>query len=106
VRSEPTPASSHHLLSPRERLERSLVHVPEGKPLFPRMTVRENLTMGAFLRGDSPAIRPDIDAMFARFPILHARQGQRAGSLSGGEQRSSPSPAASWLGRSCCWWLS
>jgi branched-chain amino acid transport system ATP-binding protein len=75
------------LLSPRERLERGLVHVPEGKRLFPRMTVRENLTMGAFLRGDGAAIRSDIDAMFTRFPILHARQGQRAGSLSGGEQQ-------------------
>jgi branched-chain amino acid transport system ATP-binding protein len=75
------------LLSPRERLGRGLVHVPEGKRLFPRMTVRENLGMGAFLRGDGAAIRSDIDAMFARFPILHARQGQKAGSLSGGEQQ-------------------
>jgi branched-chain amino acid transport system ATP-binding protein len=73
--------------SPRDRLERGLVHVPEGKRLFPRMTVRENLTMGAFLRGDGAAVRADIDAMFARFPILHARQSQRAGSLSGGEQQ-------------------
>ena len=74
-------------LAPRQRLERGLVHVPEGKRLFPRMTVRENLAMGAFLRGDGASIRSDIDAMFARFPILHARQGQQAGSLSGGEQQ-------------------
>ncbi|MEA2738118.1 MAG: branched-chain amino acid transport system ATP-binding protein [Acetobacteraceae bacterium] len=74
-------------LSPRQRLERGLVHVPEGKRLFPRMTVRENLAMGAFLRRDSAAIRSDIDAMYARFPILKARQGQHAGSLSGGEQQ-------------------
>jgi branched-chain amino acid transport system ATP-binding protein len=74
-------------LTPRQRLERGLVHVPEGKRLFPRMSVRENLAMGAFLRQDGAAIRSDIDAMYARFPILKARQGQQAGSLSGGEQQ-------------------
>ena len=74
-------------LSPRQRLERGLVHVPEGKRLFPRMTVRENLAMGAFLRSDAGAIRSDIDAMYTRFPILRARHKQAAGSLSGGEQQ-------------------
>jgi branched-chain amino acid transport system ATP-binding protein len=74
-------------LTPRQRLERGLVHVPEGKRLFPRMTVRENLAMGAFLRSDATAIRSDIDAMCDRFPILRARQRQAAGSLSGGEQQ-------------------
>lgn len=74
-------------LSPRQRLERGLVHVPEGKRLFPRMTVRENLAMGAFLRSDSAAVRSDIDAMYARFPILLSRRKQAAGSLSGGEQQ-------------------
>jgi branched-chain amino acid transport system ATP-binding protein len=74
-------------LSPRQRLERGLVHVPEGKRLFPRMTVRENLAMGAFLRTDGATIRSDIDAMYARFPILQARHRQAAGSLSGGEQQ-------------------
>ena len=74
-------------LSPRQRLERGLVHVPEGKRLFPRMTVRENLAMGAFLRTDGAAVRSDIDAMYARFPILQSRQKQAAGSLSGGEQQ-------------------
>jgi branched-chain amino acid transport system ATP-binding protein len=74
-------------LTPRQRLERGLVHVPEGKRLFPRMSVRENLAMGAFLRRDSGAVRSDIDAMYVRFPILKARQGQQAGSLSGGEQQ-------------------
>jgi branched-chain amino acid transport system ATP-binding protein len=74
-------------LSPRQRLERGLVHVPEGKRLFARMTVRENLAMGAFLRSDRSAVQSDIDAMYARFPILKSRQGQRAGSLSGGEQQ-------------------
>jgi branched-chain amino acid transport system ATP-binding protein len=74
-------------LTPRQRLERGLVHVPEGKRLFPRMSVRENLAMGAFLRSDAAEIRADIDAMCDRFPILRARQRQAAGSLSGGEQQ-------------------
>jgi branched-chain amino acid transport system ATP-binding protein len=74
-------------LTPRQRLDRGLVHVPEGKRLFARMTVRENLAMGAFLRTDGSAIRSDIDAMYARFPILEARHRQAAGSLSGGEQQ-------------------
>jgi branched-chain amino acid transport system ATP-binding protein len=74
-------------LTPRQRLERGLVHVPEGKRLFPRMTVRDNLAMGAFLRSDANAVRSDIEAMYARFPILKARHGQAAGSLSGGEQQ-------------------
>src|ERR1700722_18291468 len=74
-------------LTPRQRLERGLVHVPEGKRLFPRMTVRENLAMGAFLRADDAVVRSDIDAMYTRFPIRKARHGQRAGSLSGGEQQ-------------------
>jgi branched-chain amino acid transport system ATP-binding protein len=73
--------------SPRRRLELGLVHVPEGKRLFPRMSVRENLELGAFLRHDGAAKQADIDAMFARFPILAERQRQYAGSLSGGEQQ-------------------
>jgi branched-chain amino acid transport system ATP-binding protein len=73
--------------TPRRRVELGLIHVPEGKRLFPRMTVRENLEMGAFLRGDAGSVRSDLDAMFERFPILHSRQRQHAGSLSGGEQQ-------------------
>jgi branched-chain amino acid transport system ATP-binding protein len=74
-------------IPPRKRLDMGIVHVPEGKRLFPRMTVRENLEIGAFKRRDSAGIAADREAMFARFPILHARQKQRAGSLSGGEQQ-------------------
>lgn len=74
-------------ISPRRRLDLGMVHVPEGKRLFPRMTVRENLEMGAFLRGDAAQCRSDMEAMFTRFPILSARQRQAAGSLSGGEQQ-------------------
>ena len=71
-------------MTPRRRLELGLVHVPEGKRLFPRMTVQENLEMGAFLRRDKQA---DVTAMFTRFPILSERRRQHAGSLSGGEQQ-------------------
>jgi branched-chain amino acid transport system ATP-binding protein len=74
-------------LAPRRRVEMGLVQVPEGKRLFPRMTVRENLEMGAFLRNDPASVQSDLDAMFQRFPILHSRQKQHAGSLSGGEQQ-------------------
>src|ERR1700735_3992965 len=73
-------------VSPRRRVELGLVHVPEGKRLFPRMSVRENLELGAYLRGDATS-RGDMEAMLARFPILGARRGQAAGSLSGGEQQ-------------------
>jgi branched-chain amino acid transport system ATP-binding protein len=64
-----------------------VAHVPEGRKLFPEMTVRENLEMGAFLRGDRDAIRTDIERMHAMFPILGERSATRAGSLSGGEQQ-------------------
>lgn len=74
-------------LPPRARLERGLVHVPEGKRLFPRMSVRENLELGAFRRSDAGGVQRDMAAMFERFPILAARQRQYAGSLSGGEQQ-------------------
>ena len=73
-------------VSPRRRVELGLVHVPEGKRLFPRMSVRENLELGAYLRGEA-ASRRDMEAMFSRFPILAERRGQAAGSLSGGEQQ-------------------
>ena len=74
-------------VTPRRRVELGLVQVPEGKRLFPRMTVRENLELGSFLRDDAAAVRADLETMFERFPILHARQKQQAGSLSGGEQQ-------------------
>jgi branched-chain amino acid transport system ATP-binding protein len=74
-------------VTPRRRVAMGLVQVPEGKRLFPRMTVRENLEMGAFLRDDPPSVQSDLAAMFERFPILHSRQKQHAGSLSGGEQQ-------------------
>jgi len=64
-----------------------ITQVPEGRRLFPQMTVRENLLIGAYRRRDGQGIQRDIDAMYELFPILKERQRQRAGSMSGGEQQ-------------------
>jgi branched-chain amino acid transport system ATP-binding protein len=64
-----------------------LVQVPEGRQLFDRMTVRDNLLMGAYRRNDQAAVLRDLDRMFALFPRLRERNRQLAGSLSGGEQQ-------------------
>ena len=64
-----------------------VVQVPEGRRLFPFMSVLANIRIGAFLRKDSRGIRHDMDMVFHRFPILRERQNQRAETLSGGEQQ-------------------
>jgi branched-chain amino acid transport system ATP-binding protein len=64
-----------------------ITQVPEGRRLFPQMTVRENLLMGAYRRRDRQGIERDLGWMFGLFPILRDRQRQRAGSMSGGEQQ-------------------
>jgi branched-chain amino acid transport system ATP-binding protein len=61
--------------------------VPEGRRCFPRMTVRENLDLGAFLRKDKAGIAADIDRIFGLFPRLQERERQKAGTMSGGEQQ-------------------
>jgi len=66
---------------------RGMAHVPEGRQLFPLMTVMENLLMGAFLPGPRAARGASLERVFALFPRLRERQGQLAGSLSGGEQQ-------------------
>jgi branched-chain amino acid transport system ATP-binding protein len=66
---------------------RGITQVPEGRRLFPQMSVRENLLMGAYLRRDRPEIQRDLAWIYEMFPILKERQTQRAGSLSGGEQQ-------------------
>ncbi len=63
-----------------------IVHCPEGRQVFASLTVRENLLLGAFLRRDREGIRRDLDFCLSLFPVLGERIGQRAGSLSGGEQ--------------------
>ena len=60
---------------------------PEGRHIFPRMTVRENLDLGAYLRKDSNGIKADLDRVFDLFPRLKEREKQKAGTMSGGEQQ-------------------
>ncbi len=73
--------------SPRRMLSLGVAHCPEGRQVFPYMSVRENLRMGCYLRSDSAGIERDMKRLFDRFPILHARRDQAAGTLSGGEQQ-------------------
>ena len=64
-----------------------LAHSPEGRKIFPQMTVEENLLLGAFTRSDSAGVRKDLDAAYELFPILGERRSQQAGTFSGGEQQ-------------------
>lgn len=64
-----------------------LIHVPEGRGLFPEMTVLENLEMGAYLRRDKERIKEDLEFVYSLFPVLKERKKQLAGTLSGGEQQ-------------------
>jgi branched-chain amino acid transport system ATP-binding protein len=68
-------------------IRRGIASVPEARRLFPAMTVRENLLMGAYVRSDSAAVAADLDRVLALFPRLAGRLWQRAGTLSGGEQQ-------------------
>lgn len=74
-------------LPPHQLVARGLAQVPEGRKIFPRLTVSENLRMGAFLRSDREEISADFEKMFDLFPILKERRSQLAGTLSGGEQQ-------------------
>ena len=74
-------------LKPEQVFATGLVQVPEGRQLFARMTVEENLRMGALLRRDQAGVAQSFDRMYALFPILADRRRQMAGSLSGGEQQ-------------------
>jgi branched-chain amino acid transport system ATP-binding protein len=70
-----------------EIVKRGIAQSPEGRRLFPRMTVTENLEMGAFQRSDRNGIREDMDRVFELFPRLQERRDQKAGTMSGGEQQ-------------------
>jgi branched-chain amino acid transport system ATP-binding protein len=72
---------------PAHIVQRGLVHVPEGREVFPLLTVRENLLMGAYTRRDRDGVARDMEAVFAYFPILKERERQEAGLLSGGQQQ-------------------
>jgi branched-chain amino acid transport system ATP-binding protein len=72
---------------PYEIVKRGLVHVPEGRKLFPFLPVMSNLKLGASLRKDKEGIKKDLGEVFDHFPILRKRRNQNAGTLSGGEQQ-------------------
>jgi branched-chain amino acid transport system ATP-binding protein len=73
--------------SARRILALGIAHCPEGRRVFPYMTVRENLEMGCYLRSDKAGIEADLRRLYERFPILRERRAQAAGTLSGGEQQ-------------------
>ncbi len=72
---------------PHEIVKRGIAQSPEGRKLFPRMSVTENLEMGAFQRTDKAAFKEDMDRVFELFPRLAERRNQKAGTMSGGEQQ-------------------
>jgi branched-chain amino acid transport system ATP-binding protein len=74
-------------LPPHERVGLGVVQCPEGRGIFPNLTVEENLDLGAYVRSDREGVRKDLDHAFALFPRLAERRGQSAGTLSGGEQQ-------------------
>ena len=73
--------------APQDIIRLGIAHCPEGRRVFPQLTVRENLEMGAFRRNDRQTIKTDIDRMLGMFPRLAERIRQSAGTLSGGEQQ-------------------
>jgi branched-chain amino acid transport system ATP-binding protein len=74
-------------VTPHLRVPMGLVQVPEGRRIFPTMTVAENLDLGAYTRSDKPEIAKDLEEIYALFPRLKERQNQAAGTMSGGEQQ-------------------
>ena len=77
----------NHGLAPDRIVRLGLFQVPDGRRIFPELTVAENLDMGAFLRRDRQGIERDREELYALFPILHQRRHQPGGNLSGGEQQ-------------------
>jgi len=74
-------------LPPATILEAGIAHCPEGRRVFPYLSVEENLLMGAYVRRDSAGITADLERVCTHFPVLGERRGQAAGTLSGGEQQ-------------------
>ncbi len=74
-------------MEPDEIVRMGICQVPEGRHIFPELSVQENLDMGAFLRKDTKEIKKDIEYVFSLFPILAERRSQDGGTLSGGEQQ-------------------
>ena len=73
-------------LPPAKIVARGIAMVPEGRHVYPYMSVKDNLLMGAYLRSDKAGIKADLDKIFTRFPRVKERMNQQAGTLSGGEQ--------------------
>lgn len=76
-----------HTLSPEKIVKMGLCQVPEGRRIFPHLTILENLDMGAYLRKDKAGIKQDLEYIMDLFPILKERRHQAGGTLSGGEQQ-------------------
>ncbi|MCF8082173.1 MAG: ABC transporter ATP-binding protein [Deltaproteobacteria bacterium] len=76
-----------HRVSPEVIVKSGIVQVPEGRRIFPHLTVKENLSLGAYLRRDKQGIRHSTTRVFDLFPVLRERQEQLGGTLSGGEQQ-------------------
>ncbi len=74
-------------LRPHEIVTRGVVHIPEGRRVFSRMSVQENLAMGAYTRKNANMVKDDLDFVYRLFPRLQERREQKAGTLSGGEQQ-------------------
>ena len=74
-------------MAPFHIVNLGLVHIPEGRRLFPYLSALSNLKLGASLRKDKAGIKKDMDEVFEHFPILYERRNQKAGTLSGGEQQ-------------------
>ena len=75
------------IVPPQEIVRRGVIHVPEGRHIFPKLSVQENLEMGAYIYSDQDQIRQDMEAAMNRFPRLRERRKQFGGTLSGGEQQ-------------------
>jgi branched-chain amino acid transport system ATP-binding protein len=73
--------------SPDKIVRGGIVHVPEGREVFPLLSVEDNLRMGAYTRNDADGVSQDVEAVFGYFPILRERARQEAGQLSGGQQQ-------------------
>ena len=87
---------------PSEIVRMGIAHCPEGRALFPDMTVQDNLILGAFLRSDKQAIEEDLESVYGYFPRLKERLKQMAGSMSGGEQQMLAIGRALMSRRFCC----
>jgi branched-chain amino acid transport system ATP-binding protein len=74
-------------MRPDDIVQMGICQVPEGRMIFPLLTVMENLDLGAYLRKDKDGIKEDLDQVFRLFPVLHERRKQHGGTLSGGEQQ-------------------